>query len=693
MPRNAAGVYTLPNPPVVTDTTILSDDENVTRDDIAAELTNSLSRSGQGGMLAPFRIADGIEVAPGLSFLNDPDSGIYRSSSDTWHLVAGATTQATINTFGFGVKSTPTATNPFVANFVVSQLGAVGQAIRATGMHTMTANNNNPFYGFYTDVVLNPNGFDNAATIPNGGALSGIASLPSVTGAGAIANVAGVFSNPLNIGTAIIALMASFVARGSNTGGGVIDHFTGFHAVNTNVGTLTTGFSGLLDLGINKWNLYMSGTAPNFLLGPLTQGIADLLTVEGLQPTVQVWDGIAALNRFSNNGVGNTLYFNKSRSANYAGFNVLAAGDDIASLKFMGSDGVTLQQAGAILVEVLQAPVAGAVPGKLTFQLADISGAQVDVLALYSTNAYLTTTLTSIVASGANIDMAHVTTNAADKISNIRSLRFVNADTPFLGMRLVDNGIDNIITFGGGSGTHAAATQIQFRTAAYAAGGGAGTVRAAVLPTGEWVFGSLIQAQEVDGFSAGVQINGNSGPTAMSFNRFIANSSGNLMYFSKSRGANLGTYSILVVNDDIHTFYFMGADGSALRAAAAILTEVDQAPVANTAVPGRFIFQTTNLAGALTEVLRLDSKGNVRINLGSIGANGEGVLSLATAGVVPTSSPAGSLQIYGAVGVGGSTSLQWRQPQAVAVIGTFTPSHKVRVGINGTEYDIQLDQV
>lgn len=82
MPRNAAGIYTLPNAPVVPDTTITSPDENGTRNDIAAELTNSLDRNGRGGMLAPFKIADGDVTTPGLGFLNDPNCGLYRIGAD-----------------------------------------------------------------------------------------------------------------------------------------------------------------------------------------------------------------------------------------------------------------------------------------------------------------------------------------------------------------------------------------------------------------------------------------------------------------------------------------------------------------------------------------------------------------------------------------------------------------------------------
>lgn len=82
MPRNASGTYTLPSGnPVVAGTTIEATWANTTLEDVATELTNSLSRTGAGGMLAPFRLADGTVGAPGIAFLNETSSGLYRPSA------------------------------------------------------------------------------------------------------------------------------------------------------------------------------------------------------------------------------------------------------------------------------------------------------------------------------------------------------------------------------------------------------------------------------------------------------------------------------------------------------------------------------------------------------------------------------------------------------------------------------------
>ena len=81
MPRDANGNYQLPaGNPVITGTTIEATWANPTMDDIAQALTESLSRNGQGGMLAPFLFSDGSEANPAMAFTNEPSSGFYRSS-------------------------------------------------------------------------------------------------------------------------------------------------------------------------------------------------------------------------------------------------------------------------------------------------------------------------------------------------------------------------------------------------------------------------------------------------------------------------------------------------------------------------------------------------------------------------------------------------------------------------------------
>lgn len=83
MPRDSNGNYSLPASvnPVVSGTTITSNWANTTLVDIAQGITDSLDRSGRGGMLAPFRLTDGSVALPGLAFTNETSTGISRPSA------------------------------------------------------------------------------------------------------------------------------------------------------------------------------------------------------------------------------------------------------------------------------------------------------------------------------------------------------------------------------------------------------------------------------------------------------------------------------------------------------------------------------------------------------------------------------------------------------------------------------------
>jgi len=91
MPRDASGNYTLPpGNPVVPRTIIETDWANPTMEDIAFALTDSLSRTGLGGMAGPFKNADGTISAPGISWTNEPSSGWYRKgANEFWYSVGG----------------------------------------------------------------------------------------------------------------------------------------------------------------------------------------------------------------------------------------------------------------------------------------------------------------------------------------------------------------------------------------------------------------------------------------------------------------------------------------------------------------------------------------------------------------------------------------------------------------------------
>lgn len=89
MPRNPNGSFTLvAGNPVVTGTVITSDWANNTLPDIGGALSDSLSRTGNGGMLAPLKKTDGTKSAPAGTFSNDLNTGVYLEESGEMRLTA-----------------------------------------------------------------------------------------------------------------------------------------------------------------------------------------------------------------------------------------------------------------------------------------------------------------------------------------------------------------------------------------------------------------------------------------------------------------------------------------------------------------------------------------------------------------------------------------------------------------------------
>lgn len=92
MSRNSSGTMSLPaGNPVVSGTDIESTWANTTMADIANEITNSLDRSGRGGMLAALKAFAGTQTAPGWSWSLEPRSGFYRAGAGDFRFAVDGT--------------------------------------------------------------------------------------------------------------------------------------------------------------------------------------------------------------------------------------------------------------------------------------------------------------------------------------------------------------------------------------------------------------------------------------------------------------------------------------------------------------------------------------------------------------------------------------------------------------------------
>lgn len=120
--RNSTGTYSLitPGNPVVNGTTITPSWANNTLSDLSTEMTDSLSRSGKGGMLAPLRTTDGTVASPAHSFTNEPGSGLYRIGASDYGFSLSGVLLAELSATGLTVNVA--AGNP--ANFFTPTLAA-----------------------------------------------------------------------------------------------------------------------------------------------------------------------------------------------------------------------------------------------------------------------------------------------------------------------------------------------------------------------------------------------------------------------------------------------------------------------------------------------------------------------------------------------------------------------------------------
>lgn len=107
MPRNGSGSYSLPaGNPVSSGTLIEASWANTTLSDLASAMTDSLARSGEGGMTGPLRAADGTVSTPSVSFVSETATGFYRAGATDVRFAMAGVDVATLTTAGVTVGST-----------------------------------------------------------------------------------------------------------------------------------------------------------------------------------------------------------------------------------------------------------------------------------------------------------------------------------------------------------------------------------------------------------------------------------------------------------------------------------------------------------------------------------------------------------------------------------------------------------
>lgn len=111
---------------------ITADRHDAEDDGFAAGLSNTITKDGQSTTSAKIPFAAGVSIsdgnvgAPGLSFISDTNTGIWRSGADTIGFAAGGTNMLSVSSSSVSVPGATATTSPTTGAFLVS--GGVGIA-------------------------------------------------------------------------------------------------------------------------------------------------------------------------------------------------------------------------------------------------------------------------------------------------------------------------------------------------------------------------------------------------------------------------------------------------------------------------------------------------------------------------------------------------------------------------------------
>lgn len=159
MARDGSGTFSLPLPDVVAGTDIESTWANTTLTDIETELTDSLSRTGKGGMSAALKLASGTVSAPGLSFTSEANSGLYREAAADIRVALAGAEFARITSAGLRLATTGLV------------LGTAGQGVSFaanTGTAATDATTTSEILTWYEQGTWKPNLWDDTLSSSEG---------------------------------------------------------------------------------------------------------------------------------------------------------------------------------------------------------------------------------------------------------------------------------------------------------------------------------------------------------------------------------------------------------------------------------------------------------------------------------------------------------------------------------------------
>lgn len=281
--------------------------------------------------------------------------------------------------------------------------GTIGSTTPNTGAFTTLSSSGNTTLGDASTDTVTVNGHmsTGGAVDPNIGlfvrnaALTGtgqlgIQSTPIATSA-ATGSIRGVYARGDTVAASFTCgFSAAFYAANPTKGAGsTITNLYGLFIDDQTQGTNNYGVVSQVSTGSNKYNIYASGTAPNYFAGPIRVGTtASRLTPYSSLPFFLFEDTSSSASptfiRNSNDIASPVLILGKSRGTVVGSFTAVTSGDRLGSISYEGTDGTVLLESAIIRTEVDGTVSAGIIPGRLMFFTANTSGSNVEHLRIDS---------------------------------------------------------------------------------------------------------------------------------------------------------------------------------------------------------------------------------------------------------------------------------------------------------------------
>lgn len=411
--------------------------------------------------------------------------------------------------------------------------------------------------------------------------------------------------------------------------------------------------------------------------------------------TSSVFDGGLGAYSWSNDNNAQITVFNKSRGGVIGTQTIVQSNDTVCDLRFAGSDGTNFIETAKIQAQIDGTPGTNDMPGRLVFSTT-ADGASSPTERMRITNS-------GTVGIGGTPSSAMRFVVGGSQVLGVNPQAFLNQQTIQSDATGTATYYDTFVNLQATAFTSSVLNH--YRATQGALSGGAvmtlqrgfsvepsligattnigfssnipaGTNRwnfysngnASNFFAGQTLIGSTTAITDSSGVSRNLQVTGTSGATSAQYlGRYSNDANPPAINFGKSRGASVGTNTIVADNDILGRISFDGSDGTNLINGAIIQAQVDGTPSSND-MPTRLVFSTTaDGTSAPTEKMRIRSDGNV-----SIGDSGNSAQSFRVGKAISGGTSAFSIVNQATIQSGVTSQAVYYYSGAITAASSFT---------------------